>query len=369
MSEANILIVGAGPVGLACALELARRGHVPRIIDKGEGFTPPEQSRALGVNNRTLQLMGPSGVADRLLAEGNRITHIRVINEKGRSVLRFDFENARALYPFMLAVPQGRTERILAEALSAYGVEVEWNAEAIDWNGDRMQPSVDINRPGGVDTIRADMLIGCDGAGSFVRRAAGFSFEGEGYPAEFGLADIELGEDFDASELVLKFQKQGALGCIPIGGRLMRFVSPVSNISDALPADLAVADVVWRSTFRISFRHVETMCDGMVFLAGDAAHVHSPAGARGMNLGIEDACWLACAISEGKTNRYTEQRLPAIRKVIEQTKAQTAMLLGANMWERFARDHLAKRLMAIPAFKRAALKRLTGLDTADPPWL
>lgn len=369
MSEANILIVGAGPVGLAAALELARRGYAPRIIDKGAGFTPLEQSRALGVNNRTLQLLAPSGVSEQLLAAGNRVTRFRVVNEKGRDVLGFGFDNAGALYPFMLVVPQGRVERILAAALAEYGVEVEWNAEAIGSNRNAAGPSLDINRPDGVDTIRADILIGADGAGSFVRKEFGFGFEGESYPAEFGLADIDLAEAVDDDTLVLRFRKGGALGSIPLGGRRVRFVSPTPDISKALPRDLKIADVVWRSSFRIAFRHVEKMRDEMVFLAGDAAHVHSPAGARGMNLGIEDACWLAYAIDEGKTAHYSDWRLPWIRKIVAQTKSQTDALVGMNMWERFVRDRIAGGLLSIPAFKRAALKRLTGLDTADPPWL
>lgn len=367
--DCNILIAGAGPVGLAAALELSRRGFAVRIIEKGEDFTPIAQSRALGVNNRTLQLLGPSGVSDALLDVGNRVTHLSVYNERGRRSINVDFKDAGAPFPFMLVVPQGRTERLLAEALADYGVTVEWNAEAIDVNGDLEKPAVDINRPGGVDTIRADLVIGADGAGSIIRRAFGFSFEGEGIPVEFGLADLELEGDFDQSEVSVRYSRDGALGCIPIGRGVYRFVAPRPNITQSLPEGLNIKQVVWRSSFRVNFRHVGSMQKGNVFLAGDAAHVHSPAGARGMNLGIEDACWLAWLIEEGRAADYSTLRLPEVRKVIAQTKTQTRGLFAMNIFERFARDRLAAAALEIAPFKRKALTRITGLDTADPPWL
>lgn len=367
--DANILIVGAGPVGLAAALELSRRGFQPRIVDKGEDFTPVEQSRALGVNNRTLQLLTPSGVADDLLAEGHMVKRLRIVNEKGRDVILSDFQNADALHPFMLIVPQGRTERLLAQALKARGVEVEWNTEMIGANDDPKSPAVTLIGPKGEETVSPDMLIGADGSGSATRKAFGFSFGGEGYPAEFGLADVELDEDFDASEVVFSFSADGALGRIPMGGRRVRYVSPRPDISKALPPGVNVKAVIWRSNFRISFRHVRTMRNGAVFLAGDAAHVHSPVGARGMNLGIEDACWLAWLIEQGRVERYSALRLPSVNKVIAQTKHQTDILLRMNMFERFVRDHMANALIKLAPFKRAALSRLTGLDSKDPPWL
>ena len=365
----DILVAGAGPVGLAAALELTRRGFSPRIIDKGSDFTPEAQSRALGVNNRTLQLLGPAGVSEKLLAEGAQMRRVRVINEKGREVFEINFDNAGALYPFMLIVPQGRTERLLAAALKERGVNIEWNTEIVAANGNRHTPVVSLRGPDGEEELRPQMLIGADGANSFVRQNFGFSFDGESYPVEFGLADIDLGVDVDTEEAVIHFKKDGVLARLPMGGRLVRYISPRPDISQALPPDLEIANVVWRSSFHINFRHVEKMQRGSVFLAGDAAHVHSPAGARGMNLGIEDACWLAWAADERRLSEYSDLRLPAVHMVIHQTKQQTDGLLKLNAVARFARDHLAGKLLAIPAFKRAAMKRVTGLDTADPPWL
>ena len=370
MGEANILIVGAGPVGLAAALELARRGYAPRILDKGAGFTPIGQSRALAINHRTLQLLEASGVSARLIEAGNKMTHMRVVNERGRDVIKLDFSGVDALYPFMLILPQGATERYLAAALKTYGIEVEWNAEIIAANRDVDKPRVDVNRPDGVETIRCDILIGADGAGSTIRKEFGFGFDGEGYPMEFSLADVDLEGAFDEREGVLLFQRnKGVLVCIPLGGGRWRVVAPRPDLTTALPQGLKVKNVVWRSEFRINFRHVETMQKGAVFLAGDAAHVHSPVGARGMNLGVEDACWLAWMIDQGDTDDYSRRRLPEARMVITQTKKQTNLVAGMNVFQRFMRDHLINSFVKMKSLKRGALKRITGLDTADPPWL
>ncbi|WP_425411007.1 FAD-dependent oxidoreductase [Hyphococcus sp.] len=365
----KILIAGAGPTGLACALELARRGFALRIVDKGAGFTPVEQSRALGVNNRTLQLLQPSGVTDKLLAKGTRATHLRIRNEKGRDVIRTPFAYPGVLYPFMLVLAQGRTERLLGEALNAHGVSIEWNTQVTDANGDALRPEVRLTGPGGAESVSADIVIGADGPGSQIRKSFGFSFEGSSLATEFGLADVDLGDAIDTEELFVHFNGADILARIPMGGKTVRYISPRANISKALPDDLKIERIVWRSSFHINFRHVEQMARGRVFLAGDAAHVHSPVGARGMNLGIEDACWLAWAIEAGKTGDYSGLRMPVVRKVVTQTRTQTRALLGFNSFTRFLRDHAANALLSVPFIRAAAFKGVTGLDTIDPPWL
>lgn len=368
-SKRNILIAGAGPVGLSAALELARRGFAPRIVDKGAGFTPVAESRALAVNNRTLQLMGPSGVADALLGTGVKIGKMRVVNERGRAVLRITFSERDGPYPFILSVPQGRTERLIAEALARCGVDVEWNTELVALNDDPERPHIALRRGGEAETLAPDILIGADGAGSAVRKAFGFSFDGEGYPVEFGLVDIERADAFDENEAVIRFLKNGAVGMIPLGGGVVRYVSPRPDISEALPDDLPIKSVLWNSSFHVSFRHVQKMNRGVVFLAGDAAHIHSPAGGRGMNLGIEDASWLAWLIAEGRAHEYSDLRLPNVKMVVAQTKPQTDALVHMNAAARFFRDYLAGPLLSFAPFRKIALKRLMGLDTTPPPWL
>lgn len=369
MNDTHILIVGAGPTGLACALELSRRGLKPRIIDKGSDFTPEAESRALGVNNRTLQLLAPSGVSAQLLAQGVRATRVCMRNEKGRDVIKTDFDHPGALYPFILILPQGRTERILAAALKQYGVEIEWNKEVIATNGNPKKPVLDINAPDGLESIRAGKVIGADGASSVIRNGFGFSFAGESYPTEFGLVDVETIEPFATDELFVDFSNDGVLARMPLGDNVCRYISPRADISNVLPEELEIKQLIWQSSFHINFRHVEKMQRGSVFLAGDAAHIHSPVGARGMNLGIEDACWLAWMIHQNTDADYSKMRMPHVHMVIKQTRQQTDALLNLGSFGRFARDHLANALLKIPAFKKRVLTRVTGLDTQDPPWI
>lgn len=369
MSDANVLIVGAGPVGLSVALELARRGYEPRIIDKGTGFTPENESRALGVNNRTLQLLSPSGATERMLDDGLKVTEACIINEQKRRVVGFDFAARGVLYPFMLILPQGRTERILASALKSHGISVERQTELISVESDSANPVVTLKNPQGDEIVRADILIGTDGSNSTVRQQYNFAFDGEGYPVEFGLADIILSDPTPEHQVSIRFTQDGFVALIPVKPGVLRAVSPRPDVIAGLPDDIAVKEVIWRSTFHVSFRHVSSMQKGAVFLAGDAAHVHSPVGARGMNLGIEDACWLAWLIDETRAAEYSRLRLPAAHKVVEQTKQQTNGLVNMNIAGRFLRDHIADHLLKFGPFKSAAIKRLLGLDTPNPPWL
>lgn len=369
MTGANILIVGAGPVGLTAALELARRDFSVRIIDKGKGFTPVEQSRALGVNARTMQLLAPSGVSEYLDTAGNSLDGFEVFNEKNRPVISLDFlENETKERP-MRVVPQGTTERLLGMALSDHKIEIEWNREVIDTNGDQARPAVDINTGDGVETIRCDFLIGADGASSNIRKGFGFTFGGDAYPTEFGLVDLEFNKPVENNKASLHFKNDRMYARFPISDHIVRFVSPRPDISEILPADFDIKHVVWQSTFHTSFRHVEKLQRGNVLLIGDAAHVHSPVGGRGMNLGIEDACWLAWAIDEQRMDEFTEFRMPAIEMVLAQTRRQTDGLVKMNAGIRFIRDHVAGHLLKFGPIKKSVLARISGMDTVDPPWL
>lgn len=369
MTGANILIVGAGPVGLTAALELSRRDYSVRIIDKGTDFTPVEQSRALGVNARTMQLLAPSGVSEYLDTTGNTLDGFDIFNEKDRPVISLEFEERKTIERPMRVAPQGTTERLLAMALSDRKIKVEWNREVIETNGDQDRPAVDINTREGVETIRCDFLIGADGANSCIRNGFGVSFSGDAYPTEFGLVDLEFNKPIETRKASLHFQKDGVYARFPISDRIARFVSPRPDISEILPSDLDIKHVVWRSNFHTSFRHVDRLQCGNVFLIGDAAHVHSPVGGRGMNLGIEDACWLAWAIDQRRGDEFTEMRMPAIEMVLAQTRRQTDGLVKMNAGVRFLRDHIAGRLLGIDPVKKSVVSRISGMDTVDPPWL
>ena len=314
----EVIIVGAGPVGLTAALELKRRGIHPRIIDKTSG--PAGQSRALGVNPRTLDILEPSGVSERLLKIGNRLQRAFVV-EGGRTLFTLRIERLRHDRPFMLIVPQSETERILIEALQELGVEVEWNTELMELSQIEDEVTAVIAADEEISEVTPDILIAADGAHSTARRSTDLGFAGSPYPVVFALADVRYQQPRDPAAATIELVPGGAVASFPMDAHTIRHVGTSADVVSLVRSRRSGSEVIWESEFHVSFRHVSTFNTGSVFLAGDAAHVHSPVGARGMNLGIEDAAWLAWLIETGETDQYTSSRLPAAKRVIKFTTA------------------------------------------------
>ncbi|NLS20785.1 FAD-dependent monooxygenase [Rhizobium sp. P40RR-XXII] len=366
----SILIAGAGPVGLTAALELARRGYRPRIVDDGAGPTPTEESRALGVNARTLTLLSPSGVAERILAAAQPIERFRVRSDE-KILVQLDTREVKGRFSAIQALSQGATECLLMEALSAYGISPEWQtavvAEAIS---DFRKPEVTLRRSDGMpETVRPDILIGADGAHSAVRKAMGAGFPGEALEAYFYLADFRYAEPVDTHYGEISLFDPGMIGRLPVAAEILRYISTLEDFESRIVHPATIAQRTWASQFRISFRHVEPMAKGNVFLAGDAAHIHSPAGARGMNLGIEDACWLAWLIAEGREQEYSALRIPAVTLVLKQTYGLTRLVTMRNPLAIAARNLFAPLFLRFRPARRTLLRSVAGYDTPRPPWI
>jgi len=366
-TDSNILVVGAGPVGLTAALELARRGMAARIIDNDGEPTP--ESRALGINARTLELLEPSGVTERLLAKGHRIEGF-VLRLGARELARVPTGDIPHLFNFMLVLPQSDTERVLIDALKELGIAVGWHTRLKSLAKENSGFACQIEHGGTATTVHSATLIGADGAHSTVRKGLGIGFDGESVPGEWGLADAVLADwpfAFDRGVITLGDRQISAF--IPMGEGFGRFISNHADVLDRLPPEAKVKSVIWQSTFRISFRQVSTYQQGNAFLAGDAAHIHSPVGARGMNLGIEDACWLAWLMAEGREQDYTALRWPAGRTVLDFTEQQTRQITSNSPWADILRRLLGPALLKLPAVRRRLLSRVAGLDTPRAPWL
>lgn len=362
----SILVVGAGPVGLTAALELQRRGFSPRVIDKAAG--PASESRALAVNPRTLDILGPSGVTEELLAIGNPVSRLDVTQD-ARRLLSVRIGRLRHRYPFMLIVPQADTERILMHALAQRGIEVEWGTEVMDvaWQGDR--PQAMLATADDTELLEPDLLIGADGAHSTVRQVARIPFAGESYPMVFALADVRYPLPRDAHVATVELFRGGAVASFPFDAYTFRHAGTSGDIVELVKDRRTASEVLWRSTFHVSFRQVSSFRRGNVFLAGDSAHIHSPVGGRGMNLGIEDAAWLAYLIAEGREADYSDLRGRAARRVLKQTHRMTDFIFQRNMVRPLVARLAGTWLLAIPMIEQLALRRLAGLDTPTPPWL
>lgn len=373
----NVLIVGAGPVGLTAALELARRGFLPRIVDSKAGPTPPEESRALAINLRTLHLLGASGVSGDILATAHQVREMRLMSADSR-LMTVDLREELAEVPAELdpscrgihVLPQGTTERLLIDRLQSLGVVPEWNRTCVKLDERSDGVAAELTSPNGARGIASsEIVIGADGAYSTVREQAGFGFPGKSVDQDFHLADYSYHGEFDNSFVELLFLDPGAIVRIPIDSHRVRFVSTAVDFRDRIEHPATIGQLLWESEFRVSFRHVSRMHSGQIFLAGDAAHIHSPIGGRGMNLGIEDACWLAWLISENRETEYTKLRIPAVRHVLSDTFRNTRFVLMSNPFAIAARNMLLPRIENSNAIRRRGLRGILGLDTPPPPWL
>ena len=363
----EVIIIGAGPVGLTAALELKRRGIHPRIIDKTPG--PAKQSRALGINPRTLDILEPSGVTHQLLAIGNRLQRAFIV-EGGKTLFTLRIERLKHDRPFMLIVPQSETENVLIKALQDRGVEIEWNTELMELSQLDGEVTAVIAMDDDISEVTPDILIAADGAHSTARQCAGLSFSGSPYPVVFALADVHYQQPRDPTAATIEL----------VAGRCGSVISDgcphYSSCRHVRRRGLRLYAAVDRGRRSFGIRNSTSVSAmsrhsavAQSYLAGDAAHVHSPVGARGMNLGIEDAAWLAWLIETGETDRYTSYRLPAAKRVIRFTRQQTNQLFQSGPFVGLLRRTLAPTMLAIPFIEQLALRRLTGLDTPPPPWL
>jgi 2-polyprenyl-6-methoxyphenol hydroxylase-like FAD-dependent oxidoreductase len=358
-SERPVLVVGAGPTGLAAALELARLGRPVRIIDKKPSRS--QHSKAIGVNPRTLELLEAADVTERLLAAGRRIRKAN-LRRADRLLAAVDLTRLEHRYNFMLALAQSETEQILEASLAERGVQVEWQSELEGFAeaGERVRAKV--MRDGREQEIEADCLIGADGAHSTVRHGLGLEFRGETYPFEWQVVDVAMSGPFAEDEVHLQLGDAAFLFLISAAAGTFRLASDGEDPLRLLPEGCAVGETIWRSAFRISYRQVDRYQQGRVFLAGDAAHIHSPVGGRGMNLGIEDATILARKIMGGGLETYTAERHPVGARVIRQTHALTRLVTTRAPWARWLRDRLLPLALGLEPAQRQFRLRLAGLS-------
>jgi 2-polyprenyl-6-methoxyphenol hydroxylase-like FAD-dependent oxidoreductase len=300
-----VLIVGAGPTGLTMAHELARDGIQCRLIDKAPHRAM--ESRAIAIHARTIETFDLMGLADAFLSAGHRISGVNVYGESGR-IAHAAFGILETRYPFVLGAPQDETERILEDRLARDGVRVERNTELISLTQRESSVSARLRNAGRVEEVETDWLLGCDGAHSPVREQLGISFSGATYPEHFVLADVKVAGDLDHAEAQVWLQCEGALAFFPLPQdrwRLFIINSPpdwhgepglaqCQTLVDERGLDrLRLGDPRWTAVFRIHRREAARFRKDRVFLLGDAAHIHSPIGGQGMNMGIQDAFNLA----------------------------------------------------------------------------
>lgn len=363
-SSTDIIIVGAGPTGLMLGCELARAGVRFRIVDKMPA--PSQRSRALVVHARSLELLQKLGLDQALIDAGQKTLNAHIfVNRRHTADLEIgDIGIEDTPFPFVLFVSQADTERVLASFLTTTGTVIERGVEAVAV--DPATGDVTLDRNGVRDVVRARFVVGCDGAHSVVRHAGQFSFDGEPYPQDFVLADVHLRERLDG--LNIFFDDRGVFVVLPLAANVYRIISTradaptsigdpslaeVQALTDTFSASpLTLTDPVWLARFRLHHRQADRYRDGPLFLAGDAAHIHSPAGGQGMNTGIQDAAnlaWkLALAVNGGAAetllDTYHDERHPVGRHLLRTTDRLFSFNTSANVWMKSLRNLMVTRL-------------------------
>jgi len=354
------LIVGAGPVGLAAALLLADRGIRARIVDRLP--EPSPYSKALGVNPRTLTLLERTGVTERMLAQGWLMGALNVWRRR-RRLFRLELSGVEHKYPFMLIHSQARSEALLSEALAERGIRVERGVALEDLELCPSHVDVGLRHPGGQhERVSTRVMLGADGARSTVRTSLGIPFVGSSFDEPWKLYDLELDPPLDRNEAHAFLLEGGGMFVVRLDDRLWRVIGNLPDLLERLPKGTTVGQLAWESDFGISSRLAERFREGCAYLAGDAAHIHSGLGARGMNLGVEDAYVFAALAAEGRLHDYERLRRPVDAAVVRQTERITEVPRGKKPLAKVARSLVPLAAPFIPLAAKGASRWVLGLD-------
>jgi 2-polyprenyl-6-methoxyphenol hydroxylase-like FAD-dependent oxidoreductase len=381
--DTDVLIVGAGPVGLFLAYECARRGLRWRLIEARASQSI--HSKALAIFPRTLEIFDMAGIVAPFLATANRVPSVAVMTH-GRTLAHMRFTPEESPYAFIAMVPQDVTEQLLVEALRRQGGGVAYDTTFVSAEQQDDGVRVTVDHKGEPSTLSASFVVGCDGAHSAVRHLLHIPFEGAEYEASFMLADVQTNDLLPADELQLCPSVCGPVAIFPMSATRRRIVAAIEHpegdapsldrvrqiLGQRAPRGIEAHALHWSSYFRIHHRHVTQLRVGRIFIAGDAAHIHSPFGGQGMNTGLHDIwnlVWKLDLFLHGRGNErlldsYSAERLPVIKQVIATTDVLTKVMGTPNTFAQALRDIVIPMVSRLAPFQHAFVQRLSELGLA-----
>ncbi len=357
-----VLIVGAGPTGLTLASELLRHGVQCRIVDKLEA--PGDKSKALAIHARTLEILENMNVVDKMLAAGNQAGGFSIYNGQHR-VMQISTAELDSPYPCILMIPQPSTERVLTEHLESLGGKVERGVELLNFTQDQNGLTVKLKHLDvQEEVVVSQWLVGCDGAHSVVRKTLQLPFEGSAYEERFALGDFHVESSLPDDEISTFFHEDGALVFFPMGNKRFRIMANMEEskiVGDEPTLDflqsvadsrgngnIKFSDPHWFAWFRIHRRSTPEYRVGRAFVAGDAAHIHSPVGGQGMNTGMQDVVNLAWKLAlvvkghadESLLDTYQGERHPVGQELLKGTDIATKVAVMRNPLAKQIRNHM-----------------------------
>jgi 2-polyprenyl-6-methoxyphenol hydroxylase-like FAD-dependent oxidoreductase len=381
--DTDVLVVGAGPTGLMLANQLVRRGVRTIIIDRHAG--PSLETRALGVQARTLEIYSHLGIVDRALELGKRGTggNIWADGQRRARVALSDAGDKVTPYPFLLVLGQDDNERIMGDHLRELGSSVQWNMELVSLTQQADSVTAVLKLPNGSQrNIVAAWVAGCDGARSAVRESCGMTFAGAPYEHVFFVADTEMTGTMVPDEVNVYLFRDGFHLLFPMRGKDhwriagilppalrdkadLKFDAVIPSLRNEAGAGLSIKSCTWFSTYRIHHRSAVRFRDRRCFLLGDAAHIHSPVGAQGMNTGLQDAynlAWKLALVVQDRAkpellDSYEQERIPVARALLNGTDRAFRLVVSDNWFAGLLRTKILARIAAF-AVNRKAVQRM-----------
>lgn len=367
-----VLVVGAGPTGLAMAAELARHGVACRIIDKASA--PTTLSKATSLQARTLEIFHQLGIDDVAIERGHK-SHAVNVYAGQRHLVKFRYDDLDSPYPFMLSLIQSESEKVLGELVAQQGLAVERNVELVAFSQDGSGVHATLRHPDGrEEALEAGWIIGCDGAHSTIRHTLQIPFEGETFHQWFALADASIRWSLPDDELHGFVHQKGLFFVIPLAPGQHRIIiedtihsmdyQPTVDdfraaLKERVPYEAEIVETGWLSAFHVNVRRAAKYRVGRAFVAGEAAHVHSPVGGQGLNTSVQDAhnlAWKLALVVKGAApdsilDSYQPERQPVAESVLKATAAITRVITLENRFIEGLRDHVMPLMTGLPPVK------------------
>jgi 2-polyprenyl-6-methoxyphenol hydroxylase-like FAD-dependent oxidoreductase len=384
----DVLIVGAGPTGLSLACQFIRYGVDFVIVEKNDTVTP--FSKAIGVQARTLEIYDQMGLARPAIDRGTITNRVRLIEggEVRGEMHLSKFGKDLSQFPFLLMLEQSKNEELLYEFIQSHQRNVRWNTELESFTQNAAGVLAQVKTSSGeLQTINAKYLAGCDGASSYVRHGLGLTFAGSTFERLFYVADARVDWAFPHDTLHVCLAREVFVAFFPMPGedryRIVGTFPESKNeeqgevlyeeieqeIKEQAKLSLEISDVRWFSLYKVHSRRVNKFSEGRCFVAGDAAHIHSPAGAQGMNTGIQDAynlAWKLALVLKGQATEklldtYNEERLANAKRLLESTDRMFELAAGSHWLLAFLRTTIFPPLAGFMASLETVSKRVFPL--------